>query len=401
MATFNYTALDKTDSYVKGKIDARNNKKALSQLEKEGFLVINIKREKTSAWQNLTLLSTVKRLDKIFFTRHLYTMLESGISLDQAIKISAEQTTNHKFKSILFDVYEKVRKGQSLNSALSTHQKYFSSFFINLVKVGEKSGTLDDTLLHLLEQQEQDYELITKTRGAMIYPAVIISAAVAIVILMMTFVIPNITGILLEYQVELPLTTKILIFFSNFLLKFGLVVAFVAIILAYLLYRWTRKSPGKKYWDLFKLNIPLLKNIVVEFNLARFSRSMSSLLKSCVAIDEALQLSASVSGNIYYQNSIRSGINIVRKGVPLTQVLSGYPKLYPPISTRMLEVGEKTGKFDHMFTRLAIFYEKSVLNTVSNLSSVIEPLLLLAIGVGVGFIAVSVLSPIWKFAQTI
>ena len=280
-------------------------------------------------------------------------------------------------------------------------KKYFSDFYINLVKVGEASGTLDNVLEHLLEQQERDYELITKTRGAMIYPAVIIVAAIAIVVMMMIFVIPSITGLLKEYDVELPLPTKILIFVSDSINNYGIVILAVLVLLVIGLMRYVKTPKGKANWDKIKLNTPVLKNIVKEFNLARFCRSMSALLQSGIAIDESLALTSTICGNVYYQESISSSVKFVRKGIPLTEVLNGRKDLYPPITTRMLEVGEKTGKFDYMFTKLALFYEKSVLNTINNLASIIEPLLLLGIGFGVGFVAVSILTPIWKFAQTI
>jgi type IV pilus assembly protein PilC len=327
--------------------------------------------------------------------------LESGISLDQSLKITAEQSTNRKFKEALFNIYDGVRKGQHLHEALSRHKKYFSDFFINLIKVGERSGTLDDVLSHLLEQQEKDYELISKTRNALIYPGIIILTAIAIVTLMMIFVIPNITAVLLEYKVELPLSTKVLVFLSDSIRNFGLVIALVLLVASILIRKWIKTEKGKEVWDALKLKIPFLKNIVIEFNIARFSRSMSTLMKSGVSIDEALQLTAEVCSNVIYRKSITSGIALIRKGVPLTQIMHGSSNIYPPMSIRMLEVGEKSGRIEHMFTRLAIFYEKSVLNTVTNLSSIIEPGLLIFIGVSVAFVAISVLTPIWKFAQTI
>lgn len=401
MAIFSYTALDEKNSYVRGSVQAKNIKKALLDLESQGFLIVSIDAVKESKFAKFLQISTVRRLDKILFTRHLHTLIESGIALDQALKISSDQATNPKLKSVLADLYEKVRKGQTLNVALSYHKKYFSDFYINLIKVGEASGTLDNVLEHLLEQQERDYELITKTRGAMIYPSVIIAAAILIVVLMMIFVIPSITGLLKEYDVDLPFTTKILIFVSDSINHYGILIAVAIIAMIFGIVRYIKTPQGKAKWDLAKLKTPILKNIVKEFNLARFCRSMSALLQSGVSIDEALKLTATICGNVYYQESIMSSVKFVRKGIPLTEVLKGKKDLYPPITTRMLEVGEKTGKFDHMFTKLAIFYEKSVLNTINNLASVIEPLLLLAIGFGVGFVAVSILTPIWKFAQSI
>jgi len=402
MSIFTYTALDKSNSYVKGKIDAKNSKKAVAQLEKEGFLIINIKQDKASRWAKINnLVINVTRLDKIFFTRHLYTMLESGIALDQAVKITAEQTSNQKFKEVLMDIYERLRKGQNFHSALAHHPQYFSNFFINLVRVGEKSGKLDEVLYYILEQQERDYEIMTKATGAMIYPSIIVTALIVIVIFMMVFVIPKITSVLTEYEVDLPIATKVLIWLSNFLIHYGFILLPLFVIAVFLFRKWTRKGKGKLKWDSFILGIPRLKKVIIEFNQARLTRSLSAMLKSGVQIDHALELAADVSSNSQYQKSLRSAVNFVQKGIPLAEVLKGYQKLYPPITTRMVEIGEKTGRLDHMLSRLAIFYEKSVTTAIGNLAAVIEPILLLTIGLAVAFVAISVLTPIWKFQETI
>lgn len=402
MSIYFYTALDSANSFVKGKVEAKNERRAIEQLEREGFMIVNIQRERNSRWQRMnSLLNGVSRLDKIFFTRHVFTMLESGMDLDQAIKVTAEQTSNEKFREILLDIHRRVQKGESFHSSLSHHEKYFSHFFINFIKVGESSGKLDEVVGYLLEQQEKDYDLLVQARGAMLYPIVIMSALVGIVTLMMIFVIPKITSILTEYEVQLPLTTRILIGSSNFLLKYGIFLIPVVMVLVYLFRRWTRSVKGKRYWDSFLLKIPRLNTIIIQFNLARFARSMSSLLKSGVIIDQALQLSAEVSKNSYYRTSLTSGISFIQRGIPLAEVLKGNSRLYPPLAIRMIEVGEKTGKVDHMFTRLAIFYEREVSAAMTNLASVIEPALLLCIGFTVGFVAISVLTPIWKFSETI
>lgn len=402
MAIFTYTGLDKNNNYIKSTLETSSLKKATQVLEKEGVLLVNIKEEKIarSAFFD-RIFNNVTRLDKIFFTRHLHTMLESGIALDQAIKIIGEQSTNKQLKEALSDIHRRLQNGESFHQCLQSHPKYFSKFYINIVKVGEKSGKLDEVLEQLLQQQESDYELISRARGAMVYPSVIICALIIMVIFMMIFVIPKVTAVLTEYKVTLPLATRILIGLSNFLIHYGLFLIPVIILIIYLFKRWIKSKKGKWHWDSFLLNLPHFKKIMVEFNLARFSRAMSALMKSGVPIDESLALAADVSSNSHYALSLAAGIQFVRKGIPLAEILKGYPKLYPPITVRMIEVGERTGKLDHMLMRLATFYEKSVLNTISNLASVIEPILLLAIGLAVAFVAVSVLTPIWKFSETV
>ncbi len=403
MATFSYTSLGEGDKYERGTIEARSLKQAEKLLINKGLLVINAKPLKVKKYSSLdNLLTSISRLDKIFFTAHLHTLLDAGISLDQAIKVTSEQTTNLKFKEILISIYQAVQKGQPLHTALLPHKKYFSDYYINLIKVGEASGKLDDVLMHLLEQQEREYELITKARGAMVYPAVIVAAMFVMVIFMMVFVIPQITDLLSQYGVDLPLATRILVWLSYILMNYGWLVIIIFIALFISLQQAFKKSIKVQHgWDNFLLWAPKLKTIVIEFNLAKLMRAMSATLHSGVSLDRSLSLAANISSNHKYQQVLQAGVTLVQKGVPLHEVLQGHAKLFPPITSRMIEVGERTGKLDTMLTRLAIFYEKSVVNTLNNLSSIIEPVLLIVIGLGVAFIAISILTPIWKFAETI
>jgi type II secretory pathway component PulF len=406
MAQFRYNALDSKDAYVKGVVEARNAKRAVEKLEAEGLLVINVKSEKPKGFSLNDfifhrLLHRVSALEKIFFTRNLHTTLESGIAVDQGLKIAAEQTTNPTLKVVTNDLYQRILKGENLASSLGHHKQFFSDFYINLVRVGESSGKLDEVLAYLLEQQERDYDLRTKARGAMVYPVLILSALVCMVVLMMVFVVPKVTGVLNQYEVQLPLATRILIGLSDFLLRFGIFLIPVLVALGFLFARWTKSGRGRMAWDRFLLRLPKVGKIIAEFNLARYTRAMASLLKSGVAIDQALATAASVPQNIHYQEAARGGIQFVQRGIPLTEVLKGSTDLFPPLTVRMVEIGERSGKLDHMLERLATFYEKSVEATLANLASVIEPALLLGIGLAVGFVAIAVLTPIWSFSNTI
>lgn len=402
MSVFTYSALDKQDSFIRGSLKAKSMKAATAQLEGDGFLIVNVKEEKAVrfAWLN-NILNNVTRLDRIFFTRHLHTMIEAGMALDESIKVTSEQVSNQKFRAVLHDITKRIQRGEALHSTLQHHRKFFPPFYINIIKVGEKSGKLDEVLGHLLEQQESDYELIMRARNALTYPIIIVIALVLMVTLMMTFVIPRVTAILTEYDVDLPLATKILIGTSNLFIHYGWLILPVLVGLVVLARRWVKTPRGKWRWDGWLLRLPLVKNIIKEFNLARLTRSLSALLKSGIAFDEAVRLTSTVSNNSRYQASLRDGLKFIRKGVHLTDVLQGSPQLYPPLTTRMVSVGERTGKLDYMLNRLATFYEKSVANTLGNLATVIEPVLLLLVGLVVAFVAISVLTPIWKFSETI
>lgn len=401
MPLYSYTALDTADAFIKGQIEARHQKAATAKLTGEGFAVINVKREKTKTWLDITLWQPISAQDKIFFTRNLHTLVGAGIGLDQAVNITAEQTTNERLRPILVDIAKRLRKGQSFHTALAEHRDAFDAFFVNLVRVGESSGKLDEVLLYLLEQQERDYDLKTQARGAMVYPSIILTALIVMVTFMLAFVIPKVSGILNQYHVQLPLATRVLLALSFFVTHYGLYTLPVLILLIYLFIRWRRTPAGRFRVDGWLLRMPLVKKLIIEFNVARFTRSFSSLLKSGLSIDRALDLSATVTTNTHYQQAARGAIKFVQKGIPLGEVLKGQGHLFPALACRMIEVGERSGKLDDMTARLADFYEKSVTQSLKNLSATIEPLLILSVGLIVGFVAISVLTPIWKFSATV
>lgn len=401
MAQFAYTALDARDAFVKGVIVARHSRAATAKLEAEGFAVVSLKRERSKAWWNVNVYQSVSALDRIFFTRNLHTLVGAGIGLDQAVHITSEQTSNVKLRPVLEDIAKQLRRGQTFYSALSRYPWVFSPFYCNLIRVGESSGKLDDVLGYLLDQQERDYDLRSKVRSAMIYPIIIFCALIIMVSFMLVFVIPRVTSVLTQYDVQLPLTTRILMAISNVAVHFGWILFPALAALIFGLIYWFRRPSGKRLGDRWVLSMPLIKRIVIEFNLARFTRSLSSLLRSGLSIDQAIDMSSTVTSNTVFAETIRGSIRFVRKGLPLGEVLKGSPKLFPPMTCRMIEVGERSGKLDEMTTRLAVFYEKSVSTTLDDLSSVIEPLLLLGVGLAVAFVAISVLTPIWKFSATI
>lgn len=402
MGRYYYTALNIYDnSYTKGTIAAPWQRAAILKLEQSNFLVINIKKHKNKYLKNFYLFSPISRLDKIYFTRHLYSFVKAGISLNESIKIAADQSNNKKLKKILLDVHSKIIEGESLYASLNYHKKYFSNYFINLIKLGEESGVLEESLEHLLEQQEKEFELLTKVKSALIYPSIIIIAAISVVIFMMVYIVPVITSVFLKEGASLPLPTRILINASSFLVYYGYTILLLILGL-FLIIKWAFKTKnGKWIFEAILFKTPIIKNYLIEFNLARFSRSLSALLSSGFAIDKSLKLVEATSGNEHYKVSINKCVELVRRGVPVTEVLENYPDLYPISMVRIIKIGEKTGRTDKMVLHLAKFYEKSIFNMLNNISSVIEPFLILFIGLVVGYIAVSVLLPIWSYVETV
>jgi type IV pilus assembly protein PilC len=328
-------------------------------------------------------------------------MLRAGISLSIALKTLAIQTENKKFARIINDMSESVEKGVSLTESLRPHINVFGELFINMVEAGELSGKLEDVLNQLYVQLKKNHELISKVKGALTYPLVIVFAMVGIGIFMMIFIVPKLTSMLLEFGSELPLPTKILITISDALVNNGLVslIGFVLFVLVFIKILKTYK--GKFFFQAILLKMPIISPIIKKINLAKFSRTVSSLLKTDIMIIKTFEISANVLGNLHYREAILMMGEKIKKGSQINEVISLYPKLFPPVVEQIVSVGEQTGELDNILTELADFYEGEVNKIMDNLPSIIEPILILALGVGVGGMAVAIIMPMYSMSAAI
>lgn len=347
------------------------------------------------------LLYRIKLIDKIFFTEHLGVMLKAGISLAQAFGVLSEQATNPRFKMILQDVEKRVEAGNSLSKSLSRYPKVFPEIFVNMVGAGEISGKLEEVLKTLEVQMKKDHEIVAKVRGAMIYPAVIFTAMIGVGVAMMVFIIPNILSLFTEVEAELPLATRLIIGISNFLTSYGIFVAMGGVACLFLFVRAIRTPAGKDVWHRILLKVPVLGHMIKKVNLARISRTLSSLLKTDIPIIQTFRLTAAVVSNTQYRNTLEQAAEKLKKGSSIVETLKAYPSLYPPIMYQMIKVGEETGTMDTILETLADFYEQDVSETMNNLSSIIEPVLLLVMGVGVGLMAIAIIMPTYSLIDKI
>ena len=346
-------------------------------------------------------LSRVPLKEKLFFVQHLGLMLKAGISIGAALKTLANQTTNKLFKAILEEIAEKVEKGVSFAEALKTHEKIFGELFINMVEAGEISGKLENVLGQLFVQIKKQNELISKVKGALTYPAVIIIAMGGIGIFMMTVVVPKITSMLKDFNAELPLPTKILISISDALANHG-IIALVALVAFIALVAKILSTPKGKYaFQSVLLKMPIISPIIKKINLARFSRTISSLLKTDIMIIKTFQITANVLGNLHYRKALQEMAEKIKKGGQINEVVKEYPKLFPPVITEMIMVGEQTGELDSILEELAEFYESEVDQIMNNLPSIIEPLLILILGAGVGAVAVAIIMPMYSLTSAV
>ncbi len=411
MPRYFYTARNITGELKSGVGEARDKYELARTLKERGEILVSAVLEENRKkplifflrkWQNLFFFwGRVGLKEKMFFTRNLRVMIAAGLSLPRALKVLAEQTRNKKFKKALNDISERITKGENFSLALSRYPDIFSELFQNMIKVGEESGTLEDVLKVLAEQMEKEHELKSKIIGAMIYPAVIITAMIGIGILMLIMVVPKLAETFKELNVELPFTTKLVIFIGNFLSEKWYWL-FLAIILFVILFRMLLKSNfGKQIMAGLFLKTPFVSGIVKKTNSALTARTLSSLIVAGVPIVRSLEIISQTMGNIYFKKAIATAAEKVKKGEKLHQALQPYQNLYPSMVVEMVKIGEETGETADILAKLAEFYEEEVANLTKNLSSVIEPVLMLFIGGVIGFFAVSMIQPMYSMLGAI
>lgn len=345
--------------------------------------------------------SKVPLKERLFFVQHLSVMLRAGISLSIAIKTLAKQTENKHFKKILTDIGSRIEKGSSFAESLENHKKIFGELFVNMIEAGELSGKLEEVLKQIYLQMKKDHKLISKVKGALTYPAVIILAMFGIGTFMLVFVVPKITAMFTEMNAELPLPTKILIGLSGAIANHGIVSAaiFVTFVFSFIKIIKTRK--GKYMMQTFLLRMPVVSPIIKKFNLARFARNISSLLKTDIMIIKAFQITANVLGNLHYREALIAMSKKIKDGGKLSDVINAYPKLFTPVVAQMVAIGEETGELDNILVELAEFYEEEVDQIMESLPAIIEPLLILILGLGVGGVAVAIIMPMYAITSSI
>lgn len=405
MSKFFYTAKNATTGETSGgERDAKDEKDLAQDLRAEGLLLTSFKEEQVASTLQVKFFDrfkTVPLKEKMTFTRNLSVMVSSGLTISRAVLNLSLQTKNKTFRKMLESVNDDLQAGKTLSEGLAKYPTVFNELFVNMVYVGEVSGNLEQVLDILALQLEKENDLLSKVRGALIYPSVIVVAMIGIGVLMLTYILPKITGTFKEMDVELPATTKIIMAMSDFLRTHAVlsIVVFVAAIVAIRLFATTKT--GKRFFDFLYLHLPIVGNIIVKVNCARFARIYSSLLKSGVSVVSALTIISKTLSNVYYKDVLDEALLEVQKGVELSKVIGKYERIFPLLVSQILSVGEETGKTETVLQRLAEFYEEEVSQITKNMSSIIEPILMLFIGGGVGFFAVAMLQPMYSVLENI
>jgi type IV pilus assembly protein PilC len=399
MPSFTFVAKNSQGEIRNGKTEGKDKRSVAEALRVEGFFVTSLIEEEinhdVSGRSKWKIFSGISLKDKMMFARHLGVMLASGLSVPRALNVISNQTKSRKFKDILAKIEENVKTGNTLADSLA-RSGVFDDLSVNMIRVGEVGGSLEEVLTLLADQLEKEHNLISKVRGAMYYPSVIFIVMIGIGIAMMTFVVPQLTAVFADTQTTLPVSTEMIIGTSNFMAGHKLLVLGLIIITTIFLIIFFKTKTGKKVAAFVFLKVPVIKNIVVKVNNARFARIYSSLLRSGVPVIESLKIISETLTNRYYQEAFKNiGIG-VQKGNPLHEGLAMYPKLFPVLIIQMMEVGEETGKTVDVLGDIARFYEEEIDQLTKNLSSIIEPVLMVVIGSAVGFFAISMIMPMYS-----
>lgn len=403
MTSYKYTAKDKEGKEYERIVDVENRFEIYNIIHKEGGSLISIKEAKLhKSFSSLgNLLGGIKTHQKIIFAKNLGMMMNAGLAVTRALAVMGKQAKNKNYKKLLSDLEMDVSHGKTLSESLGKQPKVFSHLFVSMVKAGEESGNVSGALAIVSSQMEKTYLLVKKVRGALIYPAVIVSVMIVIGILLLIFMVPTLSATFEGLGVKLPLSTRILIFSSNFLVNnILLVLSLLALFIFSLILFW-RSRVGRNIIDNIVLHIPVIGTMVKEFESARSARTLSSLMSAGVEIVVSLDVTADVLQNHLYKNAIMQARTAIEKGEPMSAVFIAHEHLYPLFVGEMVAVGEETGKISEMLMGVATYYEEEVDQKTKNLSTIIEPVLMIIIGIGVGFFAISMLAPTYSLVDYI
>ncbi len=345
-------------------------------------------------------LTRIKFVDKMLFVHHLQIMVKAGLSIVAGLNILSEEIENKKLKRLVGEIKTEVEKGQELSVVLAKYPKVFPPIYVSMIAAGEAGGTLEDALNEVYIQMKKSHELSGRIRSAMMYPAVILIAMFGIAIEVVVFVLPKIMVMFEEFDAELPLATRVLIFITKSVQSYGIIIA-LAIAGLVALIIWLLKKPKiKRMAHAFNLKLPIAGPIIKKINLARFNLTLSSLLKSSIPVIEAMRITGDVLGNLIYREALQATADGLKKGEPLSQILANYPNIFPPMVTEMIMVGEETGQVEQMLGELSTYYSDEVDATMRNFSAIVEPVIILIMGLAVAGIAVAVIMPMYSLAQT-
>jgi len=402
---FEYKAINKNGEVKGGLKNAADEFALRRDLKSENLSLIHAepvnKKNPKFIISKILRIGRVSIHEKIIFSRNLATMLDAGLALSRSLTIIEKQTTNPKFKRVVYELNEKIKKGSSLSEALKNYPEVFSTLMISMVSSGEESGNLVDSLNVVSDQMEKQYTLNKKIQGAMVYPGVILTVMGLIGIFMLLYIVPTLTKTFTELSIELPASTQFIIHLSDFIKNNAITSLGIIFVMVVLFYLIGKSTSGKRLFDTILLHFPMISEMVKEINSARTARTLASLITSGVPFVRALQIVKDVVQNSYYKEVIAKAEKNIQIGLPISKVFGENTDLYPIFVAEMIAVGEETGELGPMLLKVAAFYEEEVDQKTKNLSTIVEPLMMVIVGAIVGFFAISMISPMYSLVDKI
>ena len=398
---FNYTSVDEKGQQTSGSIDAVNVDVAIASLQRRNLVVSSIKSAeagKSILSMNLSFFDRVSTKDVVILSRQLSTLFQAQVSALRIFRLLSTEADNKILGAKLATIADDLQSGSAISAAMAKHPKVFSEFYVSMIKAGEESGKLDETFSYLADYLDRTYELVSKAKGALVYPAFVVVTFITVMILMFTIVIPKISAILVSGGQEIPAYTAVILGISNFLVNDGFIVLIGVVILGFFVVRYIRTPGGKLAFDEVKLATPYVGTLYRKLYLSRLADNMNTMLISGIPMIRAIELTSSVINNQIFKNILAESVEAVKAGKAVSEALSNNKQI-PGIMVQMMKVGEETGELGNILKTLARFYAREVSTAVDALVDLIEPLMIVSLGLGVAILLASVLIPIYNIAS--
>ncbi len=401
---FKYKAINQSGAETEGSVDAVNIDIAISSLQRRGFVITTIKpadQDSSSLLgRDISFFDRIKNKDIVILSRQLATLFTAQVSALRIFRLLSAEAESKPLRKKLTEVADDIQAGSSISISLSKHPKVFSTFYVNMVRAGEESGKLDETFQFLADYLDRTYEVNSKVKNALIYPTFVVFTFVAVMSLMLTVVIPKISSILESSGQAIPIYTKVVIALSGFLVDFGPFILVLLVVGLFMLFRFAKTDAGKAAFSRTRIEIPYIGELYRKLYLSRISDNLNTMLSSGIPMIKVIELTSAVVDNRVYEEIMHQTLEAVKAGSALSDAMSKYPEI-PGILVQMIRVGEETGELGNILKTLAKFYQREVINAVDTLVDLIEPVMIVLLGLGVGFLLASVLIPIYNISSGI
>lgn len=398
---FKYSARTPEGEPREGIVEAINQDSAVEILQKNSLVVVSVAEERAQFWQmRIKFFDRVKMRDVVIFSRQLSTLFEAKVPVVESLKTLVSESFNITLKNAVSEVLDDISGGSNLSQAMVKHPNVFSSFYVNMVRAGEESGKLHEVFRYLADYLERSYTITSKAKNAMIYPAFVFFGFIGVMIVMLVVVVPRLTSIFEESGAEVPLYTRVVMGLSSFLQNWGVFLLLFFLVIAALLWRFFQTERGQEFLDELKIRIPLLGGLFQKLYLARIADNLGTLIAAGVPILRALQIASDVVGNRVYQKIILDAAESVKAGNTISYSFQKYREI-PPLISQMVKIGEESGRLEFILQALSRFYQRDVDNALENLVGLIEPALIIFLGIGVGGLVAAILVPLYNISSVL